>query len=195
MTFDKNEIIIFAGEEPRGVVYLEEGIIRKYSINNKGNEIVINVYKPGSYLPISWALEDIPNEYFYDVSSKSILRIAPKDDVKTFLTNNLDVALDLLERLYKGIEGLQKRMVYLMGENSTKRVLLELAIECKRFGLRQKNGTCILNLHESEIAHRSGLTRETVNRELVDLKNKKLIEINHRNILVKDLFSIEKELD
>ena len=81
-----------------------------------------------------------------------------------------------------------------MGGSGHSRVLFELLVECKRFGKKQKDGSYILVMHEDELARRSGLSLGTVNRELGKLKARKVLKIDHKQFIVKDLGSLEKEL-
>ena len=90
----------------------------------------------------------------------------------------------LLSRLYSGVDGLQRRMAHLMGGSAQTRLLFELVIECKRFGKPQPDGSIILPVSEAEIAQRTGLARETVNREVGKLKRASVIKRRENNLVV-----------
>lgn len=189
--FDKRQIIIYGNEEPAGVYYLLKGKVRQYDISDRGEEVVVNVFKPPSFFPMIWAINKEPNEYFYETLESIEIRLAPAIDVVDFLRHDAEVTFDLLARLYSGVNGMQRRMAHLMGGSGQSRVLFELALECKRFGVKQKDGSYLLDLHEEQLANRSGLSRETVNRELVKLKNRQLIKIFHKHLVIFDLQKIE----
>lgn len=191
--FKKGQVLIYAGDEPPGIFHLISGEIRQYDIAHNGDEVVVNVFKPPAFFPMSWAINKTPNEYFFETSSEVTLRMAPPEEVVAFLQANPAVTYDLLSRLYRGTDGLLRRMTYLMKGNARSRTVLELIIACKRFGTQQKDG-CEITIPESELAARAGLTRETVSRELHKLHEEGLITISHRSIIVKDLDLLEKEL-
>lgn len=132
--FDKDHILVHAGDDPPGVFYLEEGNVREYDISNQGDEIVVNVFKPPAFFPMSWAINRTPNQYFYTAESKIVVRRAPADEVVGFLKSNPDVTFDLLSRVYRGTDGLLRRMAHLMGSDARTRLLFELLIEGRRFG-------------------------------------------------------------
>lgn len=192
--FDKRQILIYAGDDPPGIFHLISGQVRQYDITEKGEEVVVNVFKPPAFFPMAWAINKTPNQYFFETSEPTEIRMAPASDVVTFLKANHDVTYDLLSRLYSGTNGMQRRMAHLMGGSGHSRVLFELLVECKRFGKLQKNGLYILSMHEDELARRSGLSRETINRELVKLKTLKIINITHKEIIIKNLKRLEAEL-
>lgn len=192
--FSKGQILIYAGDDPTGIYYIQIGQIRQYDINEKGDEVVVNVFEHPSFLPMPWLLNGTRNQYFFEAFTPVTVRIAPGDDVLNFIKKNHDVTLDLLQRLYRGVDGIQRRMTHLMGGSARSRVLFELVLECKRFGKKQKNGTYILEMHEDELASRSGLARETISRHLSKLNHGTFITVTHKEIIVKNLQRLEEEL-
>ncbi|NCU39129.1 helix-turn-helix domain-containing protein, partial [Candidatus Saccharibacteria bacterium] len=66
--------------------------------------------------------------------------------------------------------------------------------DCKKYGVQRPDGSYILNLHENDIAARTGLTRETISRHLSHINHGKLIQIGRKNIIIKDIALLEKEL-
>ena len=189
--FDKNQLLIYANEEPSGVFHLLNGQVREYDITDSGEEVVVNAFKPPAYFPLSYAINKTHNLYYFETVTPVDARLAPAADVIKFLQTNNDVMYELVRRLFSGSIGMQRRMAHMMSGNGKTRVLYELVVECKRFGNRQPDGSYVLTMHEDELAHRAGLARETVNRELAKLKQQKLLEVNRNVLIVKDLEGIE----
>jgi CRP-like cAMP-binding protein len=192
--FRKGQILIYGGDEPPGVFYLVKGEVRQYATTNSGDEVIVNVFKPSAFFPMTWAINDTPNEYFYETSTDAEMHIVPAQDAVKFIKENPDVTYDLLSRLYVGTDGLLRRMTHLMKGTAHSRTVTELIIACERFGRKQKTGY-VVAIPEGELAARSGLTRETVSRELHKLHEKGVITVSHKNIVVKSLSRLEKELN
>ena len=192
--FDKQQLLVQANENPEGIYHIVSGQVRQYDISDQGNEIVVNVFKAPAFFPMSWAITGTPNRYFFEAATDLEVRIAPAEDAIEFLKQNPDVTFNLLSRLYSGVEGLQRRMAHLMGGTARTRILFELITECKRFGAKQAGGSYKLAVHEDELARRSGLTRETVNRELMGLKNIGLVSVERKQLIISDLAKLEQEL-
>ncbi len=192
--FSKGQILIYAGDDPQGSYCLEQGQVRQYDITDKGDEIVVNVFKAPAFFPISWVLNKTPNKYFFESFTDIAVRIGPADETFAFLKANQDVIFDLLSRVYHGVDGMQRRMAHLMGGDARTRVIFELILECKRFGKKQPNGSYILEMHESELASRAGLARETVSRHIGKLDHGSIVEVTHKAIIVKSLKKLEEEL-
>ena len=192
--YPKGQILVFADESPDHIFYIVEGQVRKYDVSYRGDEVIINVFKPPAFFPMSWALNKEPNKYFYKTETPVVLHAVPSDDALAFLKENPDVTLDLLGRLYRGLEGMYGRLVHLMSGTAKSRLLYEIIIECRRFGSQQDDGSYLLKSSELDLAARSGLSRETVSREMKQLKSSGWVTINKSGITVRDVKKLEHAL-
>ncbi len=194
VSYKKGTIVIRAGEEPAGVCYLKEGLIKQYAISTKGEELIVNIFKSSAFFPMSWAINKTPNNYFFEAISDISAVCAPRADVVDFIKKNPDVLFDLTARVYKGVDGLLTRMVYLMAGNANSRLIVELIILAKRLGVR--NGLTVeIHIAEKDLASQTGMSRETVSREIKVLKEKNLITFEKSMIIVKSLEKLENELE
>ncbi|HVZ58977.1 MAG TPA: Crp/Fnr family transcriptional regulator [Patescibacteria group bacterium] len=194
-SYKKGELLIRAGDEPQGIMYLVNGRVKVYTISRKGEEVIVNIFKEGSFFPMSWALDSLPNRYFFEALTPVEVWRAPKQDVIDFLHREPEVLFDLLTRVYSGMEGVLLRMAYLMGEDAYTRLVSELLITAKRFGQKNSDQTLTLELSEKDLAAQTGMTRETVSREMKKLKQKKLINLKKDTMVIANLSHLEAELE
>lgn len=193
--FRKREIIIRADDTPLGIFYLKSGVVREYVISPKGEELTLNIFRPYAFFPMPYALNQTINNHFYEAQTAVETWRAPADTVLEFLKKEPEVCLDLLKRIYRGLQGLFLRMEYLMGGSATHRLVAELIIYGKRFG-EVKDGQVEVNLRltQKNLAAQTGTARETVGRILKNLSNKKLIAFKKKKLVINDLAKLEKEL-
>jgi CRP/FNR family transcriptional regulator, cyclic AMP receptor protein len=194
-TFAKRQLLVRAEEPVTRVFYIVEGRVNQYDITATGNEVVVNVFKPGAFFPMSSALNKTPNNYFFEASTVVVAHSVPFADAVQFLKDNPDVTLDLLARVYRGVDGVLRRMAHLMGGNSESRLRFEILNATYRFGEAQADGSLIVPLKESDIAKQSGLARETVSRNMQAMKAAAVLDITSRGIIVKDIRRLEKYAD
>lgn len=194
MQFKKGEMIIRAEEQPLGVMYLYSGMVKMYSISSKGEEVVVNIFKPHTFFPMSWALNDRPNRFFYEALTDIEVSRRNREESVQFVKENSDVLLDLLKRVYSGLDGVLERMSYVMGEDAYQRLISELIISVKRFGEPQANGMHLLHFSEKDLAAQTGLTRETVSRETRKLKAKGYVVINKDQTMAVNLKGLLSEV-
>lgn len=189
----KGEIIIRAFENQNKVYFLSEGSVKMYSISKNGKEFILNTFKPVSFFPMSLAVNNGENLYFYETLTPVKVRIAPFKKVVNFLKENPDVMFDLLQRLYKGIDGLLIKMDFAMTTDAKSRIIVELITQAKRFG-DGKNKRYELNISISSLATNVGLARETVSRQLKILKQKGLISFKNKKVIIFDLNKLVEEV-
>lgn len=192
--YKKGEILIRADEDPLGVLYIKEGTVKQYVISNKGEELVVNIFKPPAFFPMSWAINQIPNTYYYEALENTSCYKAPKDETVNFIKNNPDILFDLIQRVYKGTDGILIRMTHLMSKEAYTQVITELLINAKRFGKPHGTLNIELNISEKSIANQAGIARETVNREIKILKDKGLVTLQKNKLIIGDLNLLEEEL-
>lgn len=193
-TYPKGQILVFAGENPEYIFYITKGKVRKYDVSYRGEEIVINTFRPPAFFPMSWALNHTANKYFYKTEEETELHIVPTNEARAFLDQNPDVTIDLLSRLYVGLEGMYGRMVHLMSGSARSRTIHELIIECRRFGHKQADGSYQLDASEADLAARSGMSRETISREISKLKDRGWLRLNGKRLVVLDMPALEHEI-
>lgn len=193
--FRKGAMLIFAGEAPTSTFYLKTGSVRQYDVTNRGDEVVVNVFKPPAFFPMNYVINRRPNEYFYDAAASLTAHLAPIDDVLKFVRSNHAVTFDLLARVYNGIDGVLRRQSYLMGRNADDRLIYELILSCHRLGRQRSDKAYLLELTEAELAARTGLSRETVSRHLQALKKRELVRVTTRGLIVTDITALETLLE
>lgn len=194
-SFRKHEIVIQADREPDGIFYLTQGIVRTYAVTANGEELTINLFRPVSFFPMQWATNGTIGQHYFEAITPVKTFVAPKAHVVAFLQENPDVMLDLISRIYKGLDGLLTHMEYLMVGNAYVRLIVVLLIAAKRFG--EARGTAIkvqIPMTHSDLSTQAGMSRETVTREMKILKEKGIASFEKNNVLIFDLKRLEAEL-
>lgn len=194
ITYQKDQIITLAGESPKGVSLLLDGIIEQYAIAPEGNKVTVNIFKPPSFFPMSWAINKTPNAYFFAAVTDVRVKQISADQAVRFLQDNPDVLFDLLSRVYTGTDALLRRLVLATSGTAGSRLIFELLIEVYRFNKSGGSDEKLLVIKQHVLAARSGLARETVSRELHKLQKNNLVSLTEKGIII-HLKALEKELD
>ena len=193
--YKKGEILIRADDDPTGAYYLKKGMVKMYVISRNGDEHTLNIFKPGTFFPMSWVISDIKNRYFFEALTDILVYNAPKQETRGFAVSNVEVLSDLLKRIYIGLDGMFLRMEYLMSGNAYGKFIAELVIHVKRFGIKNgSKGALELNITERDLSTHAGITRETVSREMKILKEKGLVTFSKRILIIPDITKLEEEL-
>lgn len=185
--FDKGELLIFGDHNLPPVMYLEKGKVAQYDVSDSGDKLVLTTYKPGTFFPMAHAVNNLPNRYFFEAMDPVTARQCPPDQAVNFLREHPDVLFYLLQRLYRGMDGLLGRLGQLMSGTASDRLMFELGIEADRFGEVKPTGVLVA-VGASQLARQTGLARETVSRELQKCAQNGLIELTKNGILLKKRF-------
>lgn len=192
--YAKGNILVLAGEPVPHVYHLVSGTVKQYAISYRGDEVILNMFKPPAFFPMSHAINGNPSQFILEAETDIAVHLAPIDETLQFLQDNPDVLYDLLSRVYKGLDGLLGRVAHLMTSSAKGRVLYELIIEAKRFGALHKDGSYTVRVSEKDLGARAGLSRETINRELQKLKAHGLLELSRSTVRIPDLSALEAAL-
>lgn len=182
--FAKGQTVLLPDEkELPPVTYLVSGVVVQYDITESGDKVVVNMFKPGAFFPMSCAMNGIANPFYFEASEDCVARQAKAEDVVAFLHEQPEVTYNLLQRVYRGTDGLLGRVAKLLGGDAQARVLYEIHIHAQRFGEQTPDGVTI-KITEETLAQQTGLARETVSRELTKLRDKGLIRQSRGSITV-----------
>ncbi len=193
-TYKKDQVILLANDKPKYAYYITEGWVKQYDITQKGNEVVVNVFKPGSSFLTLTALTGLPSSYYFSAGSNVSMYCVPIKDATIFVSRNPDVLKDMLISAYIGYEDLLRRMTYLMKGGASGRVIFEILFEVRGQNGRILGNVRSLSITESDLALRAGLSRETVSREISSLKKKKLLA-DSQKVKVLNIKKLESELE
>ncbi len=132
--YKKNQSIIGPGADPSGVFYLKSGFVRLYLISEDGKELTFNIFKPGTYFPMIWALNDTPNVFFFESLTDVLLLKAPRDEVVKHIEDNPDILYDLTKRTLNGLDGMTRLMEALLTGSAYQQIASVLLVLARRFG-------------------------------------------------------------
>ena len=191
--YKKGDILINDTHDPEGVFLLLDGIVEQYDSTPQGNKVTVNMFKPSSFFPMSWAINHTPNQYVYAALTDVRVKCLPAKKVVAYLQGSPEVVFDLLSRVYRGTDALLRRLTLAASGAASTRLVFELLIEAHRFGKHQPDGRSAIAIKHSALAARCGLARETVSRELRKLENEKVLE-RRGQVLLLAIHELESKL-
>ena len=182
--YTSGSLITLAHQDPKGVMLIVDGVVEQYDITPDGNKMTINMFKPKAFFPMSWAINNTPNEYFYAAASDVTVKQISADEAVKFLQANPDVMFNLLSRVYRGTDAVLRRLVLTASGVASSRLIFELLIEAYRFGEATGESAKTVQVKRTSLAERSGLARETVSRELHKLQQEGLLTCTNQKIVL-----------
>lgn len=195
LVLNKGHLLLSAGSNPEQAYYLQKGSIKQYVVSASGKELIMHIFQPSSVIPISYILNKIDNEYYYETITRTTLYCAPLSECRKFILSNNEVLSFITSNLISGIQRLQTRIINTGMYSSYAQVVSFLIYLSRHYGTNTDKGLLLKQkfTHE-DISKLVGVSRERVSIEMSELAEKGLIKYDKRKILIPNILALEKEV-
>lgn len=162
---------------------LKDGEVTLYQ-KVKGKTIVLDILKPGSIFGNVVYNAEEGSGHFAEVTQNSFVCTLPKDFFLQLTTKHPTLALNILKTLTARLNQYQTQLKLLSVLSARERLLVTIDL------LAKKDEKSILpallrrptKVTHEKLANMTGLTRETVTKQLQELESSGLIEVNKKHI-------------
>ncbi len=162
-------------------------MVKQYSVSGEGQELTLQLYKPGSYFYMAWLGGVAESHYYFETMTRVELIKAPLVSLSTFLDDHPEVLREVNARVFRGIDQVLFRFETLAFGDAATKVAAALLLLMRRFGAPSPVGRAIaLPLTHREIALLCALTRETVSVEMSGLKKRGVIARINGQVVIRD---------
>lgn len=195
-SFSEGSVILRADQPAPGIFYLKKGLIKQYVISNKGDILTINIFRPGSFFLMMWAINNTPNSFFFETMENTEVFRAPLKDTREFVKSHPDVLYELISRVLSGLNGIIKRLQFLAFDDADTKLQNLFSYLAKTYGQKKDDEYSInLPLTHKDIATWIGTSRETASFKMEEMRRKGLISYKHHQYIVKDLKKLENTVN
>lgn len=195
-TYKKGEYLIRPGEAPRGVFFIESGLVKSYDITKYGEENLLVIRKPGELLGMTSAVTgDDHTSIMYSALMPTTVKLLTHDKFEEKLRDNHQAALYMLNLVTEMYRAHSERILNLEYRTVRERLVAFLLSMAKRFGTDHEDGVHIdVPLRHQDIASSISATRETTGREITLLEKKGLLKNSSSRITLCDLDALKNIL-
>lgn len=179
--YPKNALVVSEGDQSTDSLYLiNSGRVKVFLCSADGKEIDLNVLEAGDYFG-EMSLDGGPRSASVMALERSELAVVPHAELKTFLAQHPDFAMQLILKLIARTRNLLKNvksLALLDVSHRVARLLLEMATE--------ENGKLVISekLSKRDIANRVGATREMASRVFKELVASGYIQLENKRITI-----------
>jgi len=164
--YDADTVLFLQGESGKYLLILIEGIVSVYKHDDRGNEIIINYFKPISLIAEPALLQGVPYPSSATFKEKGVLiKIELEAFKKNFLLKG-HVALNIINSLLSKIQLLQHNISINISGSAKEKILYYYKNEDKM----------PYTLKQYEIASLLNISQETLSRYLKQLQRDGIIE-------------------
>ncbi len=185
LTYAKNEYLVGPGEAPRGVFYIESGLVKSYDMTKYGEENLLIIRKPGEIIGLTWAITGELKNIMSAALAPTSAWLVSRDRLVDFITNHPEASAPIIDTLADMYRLHGERIMTLEYRTVRERLASFLLNMVSRFGSATSLGTTInAPLKQQDIASSISATRETTSRTLTIMQQQGLINIEQSIITV-----------
>ncbi|GAA4702547.1 Crp/Fnr family transcriptional regulator [Brevibacillus fulvus] len=197
VTYCKHDVLFLDGDTARYIYLLAESRVKLTKTTLDGKELTLEVCGEGDLVGVCGLFE--PELHYTStavmLSSGPVFVIA-RDNLEKFLLQNSLFLAEFLRWMGMMNRRMQSKFRDLLLHGKQGALYSTLIRMCNTYGVPNEDGICInLPMTNRELAQFIGLTRESVNRMLAELKNQNVIDLLPQGyILVKDLAYLKETI-
>lgn len=195
-SFSHNQPIFRQNDNGSTMMAVISGLVRISRLSATSKEVVFSIVTPGSFFGEMALLDGGARSADATALGKTELIVLHRRDFMPFLRHNPEVAIGMLEVLCQRIRRTDEQVedsLFLVREARLAKALLHLA---DQFGVETSDGVCIeLPLSQRELGNFVGLTRESINKQLVEWREIGLITMKERLITIRDMDAMRDLVD
>jgi CRP/FNR family cyclic AMP-dependent transcriptional regulator len=191
----KNDVLFRKGGEGDSLYIIQKGTIKITLPSKLGDEVIVSIFSDGDFFGEMALLDQMPRSANAVAMNPTQLLMLNRRDFIQFLKTNdtaMEIILSTLSQRLRKTDNQLEDAVFLKVRARFAKKLLELG-EC--FGKRGKNKLEInLRLTQKDLADMIGATRESVNKEFRELREKGIVSLTDKAICIHDTARLQRRV-
>ncbi len=181
--FSQGEEIFREGGHVHMVYLIIKGVVKTYKLDENGKELITAIYNADEFFGFtSLTAQEVYEEYALAIEDTKLVGVC-KDELRTVVKENHDLAIELMHVLAENLTEAKKQlleMAYGSVRKKTASTLLKFADKLER----DKQGN--IHILRSDLASVAGMATETLIRTLSSFRKEGLIAMEDHNIRILD---------
>ncbi|WP_458414246.1 Crp/Fnr family transcriptional regulator [Schinkia sp. CFF1] len=166
---------------------VKNGWVMVSKISHEGKELALEIYTTGDIIGvITLFTAKVKHLLNAKVLEDGEVYVVKKEYLEQTLMQNSDLAVQYIKWMNMRFQNTQTKLRHLILYGKKGALYSTIIRLANKYGVEEENGDIVLNmpLNNQELAYFCGTSRETVNRMLKDLSNRKVLSVFHRNIII-----------
>lgn len=186
----RNTVVCTQGAKLSCLYLIKQGEVLLTRLSPDGRETLISVLGPGEFFGESSLLSGTPVTFSASATRRSVLLQLPERKFKLLL-NDPQICRTLLEAIARRCDDAWTQMEVLGCTHVRDKVRSGLLWLSGRIGVETREGVRI-DLNQTQLARMVGCARETLSREVSELRRQRAVDVRHSNGR-KSLFVVDPE--
>ncbi|MGE5085956.1 MAG: Crp/Fnr family transcriptional regulator [Bacillota bacterium] len=189
----EEETVFKEGDTPKGLYYVQSGCI-KVVVNRSHargrtttNEYVTKLVSPGEYFGYKALVKGAVSQCHAKAVKPTVLWLYPRELIQVAMAQASPLVKLLLNQTVNDLESFETTSQLHYLASVQERIAYQLVLLADRFGVQTPNGISLnLKLTRNEFAQLASTINESLSRHLTEFKNEGLIDLNGKEIIIKN---------
>jgi len=192
ITFKRDQFIYMTDDLASHVYLVANGRVRVGHYLDNGNEVTTAILTQGEIFgELAMAGEDRRRDFAQAMDNTTICPLTT-DQLRSLMYENRELSFKILKLIGLRLMKLERKLELLVFKDARTRIIEFLKDMASWKGTKVGYETLIpMSLTHKDIAALTGTSRQTVNTVLNELKDANLINFNRKQILIRDLASLQ----
>lgn len=188
VNFGQGDTIYQEGSRSTKIYLILKGLVKTYNMDAAGKELITSLYRADDFLGFTSFLNNTVYHESATAMEPVVLAGISKENLKDILGKNENISLQLMELLTEKItlfKGQLLQMAYSSVRKKTAQTLLQFA------NIMNTKPEEPIKISRTDLASVAGIAPESLIRTLSGFKKEGLIDIEGRNIRIKQLKALQ----
>ena len=193
LKFKKGQVILEAGKDFPGIIYVKSGYARMYAVSKDKKEITLPMFQPMFFCSLINFVISRSNKYFFEAISPVEVWVAPEEDFVKFLKEDEKLYSQVMKEIMAEFSELTENVQQLVFGDAYSKIAGLIYSVAVKFGEEQKGGIMVsFKIPHRMLASMTGLTRETVTLQLLKLQKTGYLTTKGRYLIVKNMDKLKE---
>jgi DNA-binding response OmpR family regulator len=182
----QKEILFIEGDSSKYLYFLVSGKVKTFRTNEQGKEYITQVYKEKDFFGYTSLLDaNMYEDTAVAIEDSEIASIIKQDFYHMLLSNN-ELYTKFIKYITTDLTETNDKLIRLAYDSARKRVAEAILYLAKKYHMELSNDI-VFSVCRDDISSISGVSPESVSRNLTDLRTERLIELQNGKIKILDL--------
>ena len=187
--------LLFHPDDPAEALYLLlRGSVRLYRLGTGAREVTLDVHGSGALLGVSALTAGQQYGMYAEAMDDTEALVIGQEALSRLNKTSPAIGVALTEQINQQTRVVQERLAGLVFLEVSQRLALALLTLAEREGEWTESGTLALRerVSHQDLAHVVGSTRETITKLLGDFRQRGLLDLGYRRIILTDREGLQK---
>jgi CRP-like cAMP-binding protein/CheY-like chemotaxis protein len=186
--YAKGDVIYREGDHSNYIYLITEGIVKNYKLDEDGKELITALYKEDDLFGYTSFTHNLPYQEFATAINDTQLVGISKNELKDILDNNHNITLELIELLTENLSNIKDQLLQMAYSSVNKKTASTILRFAEKINNKPNDP---IKISRNDLASVAGVAPETFIRTLSKFKKDGLIDVDGRNIIVKDIDKLQ----